>query len=384
MLRQLLFKSGACRRRVVVLFASDTNNIIMNPAAVVSSSFPLRISRGLTTDASSNDSSKLLDENDNDNGNDDGNDEWIPPSRPLMGDQGHSKLYLQNRQANELHQFDMELEQEEALMQIGDEEDEEEALLRLEVLLQKEQEQETRNQELYAQQLKMYNNNNTPSSDESGGDWLQTRRAVLGQEGERKDVIEVRHHAFLTQEEISTLLQSLGGKEVTTVLDDPEYARMGGAKGMVFCTGDNSFHISTLVRTLVEHLQARHLQDLGVSGAVGDDAGAEGSGNYQDPWRVVDCSNFIVHILDKRTRNHLKLEDLWSGKDPLWRLDLKNDEAVEEYIRTHPVPDDYGTVAVDWDSSLVSKLENSRWTAPHRPVIPKHGRKRSGNNSRRR
>ena len=86
----------------------------------------------------------------------------------------------------------------------------------------------------------------------------------------------------------------------------------------------------------------------------------EGGGNQErEPWRVVDCSNYIVHVLDKRTRKHLKLEDLWSGKDPLWRLDLKNDEAVEEYIRTHPVPDGYGTVALDWDSSIVSKLENT-------------------------
>ena len=323
----------------------------------------------MATDSNNDNDSNTPDDNDN---IDNGNDEWIPPSRPLMGDQGHSKLYLEkevDRQEQELQEFDAELEQEEALMQIGDEEDPEEALRRLEILLQKEEEQDALAQEQYNKEMK------DPSSTAAGGgDWLQTRRAVLGQ-GERKDVIEVRHHAFLTPEEISTLLTSLGAKEVTTVMDNPDYARMGGAKGMMFATGDNTFHIATCVRGLIEHLQARQLQDLGVSGAIGD--GAEG-GN-QDSWRVVDCSNFIVHILDKRTRKQLKLEDLWSGKDPLWRLDLKNDEAVEEYIRTHPVPDDYGTVAVDWDSNLVSKLENSRWTAPHRPVIPKHtSRRKSG------
>jgi ribosomal silencing factor RsfS len=366
MIRQLLVKSsGICRRRVVVL-ASDGMPVSSCSLGERLSTPPLAWRRrGFATDSTSNNN-----DNDNDNTNSNDSEEWIPPSRPLMGDQGHSKLYLEtkeDRQAQELQTFEAELEQEEALMQIGDDEDEDEALRRLDLLLQKEEEQELAQQQQQQQQF----DPNTKIS----GDWLQTRRAVLGQDN-RQDVLEVIHHVFLTSAEIKTLLTSLGAKEVTTVLDDPDYARMGGAKGMMFATGDNPFHISTLVRSLVEQLQARQLQDLGVSGAIGD--GAEGG--IQDSWRVVDCSNFIVHIQDQKTRKHLKLEDLWSGKDPLWRLDLKNDEAVEEYIRTHPVPADYGNVAVDvdWDSSLVSKLENSRWTAPHRPVIPKHGRKVAG------
>lgn len=56
----------------------------------------------------------------------------------------------------------------------------------------------------------------------------------------------------------------------------------------------------------------------------------------QSTWHVVDCGSYIVHILDVHTRNYLKLEDLWSEKDPLRQLEYWNDDAVEDYCERHP------------------------------------------------
>jgi hypothetical protein len=122
--------------------------------------------------------------------------------------------------------------------------------------------------------------------------------------------------------------------------------------------------------------------------------------SMQSTWHVVDCGSYIVHILDAHTRNYLKLEQLWSGKDPLWQLEYWKDEAVDEYCEKHPVPTYYnggnGTpVATDssfgsyWDPSMVRRLERNQYSSLsspfpiHRPVISNATKRRDRRAGRR-
>jgi hypothetical protein len=239
-------------------------------------------------------------------------------------------------------------------------------------------------------------------------DWLQTRRTALNrsmhgqQDGDfddddQIDIIPVIHHQLLTVDEIQTLLESLGGKDIVVLPDDPEQPRMGGAMGMIICTAEseasafvasyNPFLANAITRGLIDHLKHRQLQDLGVLGAQ------MGTGHLStrqrgtmtntgtSTWHVVDCGNYIVHVMDEVTRRALKLEYLWSGKDPLWKLDYWDESAMDEYCERHPVPNEYNGGVVSssssaattfWDSSMVRRLERSQYAMSvprHRPVV---------------
>lgn len=285
--------------------------------------------------------------------------EWIPPGQPLAGDKGQSHLYAHVEEADELRRIEKELEALEHETQIV-----EAALVE------------------------------APSVD-----WLKTRRAMLAnqpialkmmtpQEATSAkhamvDDIAVKKHMLLSRKEIAMCLEAMGGYDIVVILDDPVKSRMGGTKGIILVTGNNHTQLRTLADTLVRQLRRRNLQDVGVPGAeMGPD------GNQNDPnenWFVVDCRNYVVHIQDANTRTAVNLEGLWLGKDGLHKLDLNDDEAVENYVASHPVPHDYNGggapyFAGDWDDTL-KQLEKSRWTAPstsRQPVVPKRKRKMSG------
>jgi ribosomal silencing factor RsfS len=201
-------------------------------------------------------------------------------------------------------------------------------------------------------------------------DWLATRRAALGARQEASaQAIPVRLHELLTEDELMSLLEYHNGEDIQVLLDNPDAPRMGGATGMVVCQASGGgFHIQSITRALVDHLKERRLQDLGVLGAQ---MGSNRSMYQNSTWNVVDCQNFIVHILNGPTRRALRLEDLWSGRDPLWRLDVSNEAQVDDYVAKNPVPADY------WGSDQhndrggwsISKLERNPFVL-HSPVIP--------------
>ncbi len=270
-------------------------------------------------------------------------------------------------------------------------------------------------------------------------DWMQNRRAVLGGGGGpdgtvrpngTDKVVPVRPHELMTAEEIQTLLEAYGGNDVVVLLDDPDLPRMGGLVGMVVCNtgrggsppdnhnnnkntephGGSAYHddespygggnhpylITTLARVLVEHLKARRLHEAGLLGGrprAPPPLSNGRVGGRHTSWEVVDCGNYVVHILDPPTRRALGLEALWSGRDPLWRLDVTNDDAVEDYCANHPVPAGYGSRGQPqhlslWDARAVRRLERNQYTATpaHRPVVPtatKRRDRRAGKRKRR-
>ena len=118
---------------------------------------------------------------------------------------------------------------------------------------------------------------------------------------------------------------------------------------------------------LIRHLKERKLHEVGVPGA-------KLNPNRFSPrkinanWNVIDCQTYLVHVLDEPTREALRLEELWSGEDPVWNLDYQDEDAVDEYVANHPVPANYGQQFQSlWD---ISRLERNK-LAPHKPVVSK-------------
>lgn len=337
-------------------------------------------------------------------------EEWIPPPSPPSASgtdaNANAAVHAGNVAYRQQERVDRAYrEADDALFHLTEEEEatlgEEEILRRLEVALaemDEEQEEEERRRDLEG----------IGGGDDDGPvDWMQTRRAALmGAADSPGGVVTVRHHQLMTVDEIRTLLEEYGGHDVVVLPDDLNRPRMGGAEGMVVCSssdihGPTAFHsmgggggshlVTTLTRALIEHLKARRLDEVGVLGAqMRPPARASTS---RDDWHVVDCGNFIVHILGPPTRRALQLERLWSGKDPLWRLDLADEDAVEDYCARHPVPAEYGQAMnvtqqpSAWDARAVRRLEKNQYTTPppsHRPVVPNATKSRDRRAGRRR
>ena len=283
--------------------------------------------------------------------------QWIPPDRPLVGDKGSSHLYKQQDNND-----------------IEEEMDEEEVLRQLELELQLEEER----QKQQATQATI--------NEEEPVDWLKTRRSkqlegvdiMKPDRGSSKKFldsdVEVIQHTLLTKNEITSCLTAMGGQNITFLPNTPD-RRMGATTGMLIVTGSTPAQILLLADTLVRQLKRRDLAEVGVIGAL---YGSEGSDDKFDTWRAVDCSNFIVHILDANTRKYLNLEALWSGNDPALHVNINDEDAVDEYVAANPVPEGYSPNAQDWSTSI-AQMERNRWIVPHRPVVPGakgRGRKR--------
>mmetsp|Transcript_32012 Transcript_32012/g.66836 ORF Transcript_32012/g.66836 Transcript_32012/m.66836 type:complete len:407 (-) Transcript_32012:1191-2411(-) len=287
--------------------------------------------------------------------NDDDDDEgWIPPSRPLLGDQGKPEAYLQQQKAAEA-QLALANKLSQASTVPQEEEDEKP-------------------------------DNNAPPA----VDWMKTRRSMLlstpnsflqsqttpapndQPQIEQRGLIPVRKHVMLTKEEIETVVVSCGGEDVVCVLDDPDDRRMGGLDGSILVTAPTYRHLTQISDQLVRHLRYRNLGEVGVAGALDGP-----SGNRKDPsehWMVVDCRNFLVHIQVESTRKALRLEDLWTGKDPLWKINCSNESEVDAYIDRFPIPEGYGAQVNDWEKTM-RNLERNRYTPHHRKVERRKNRK---------
>ncbi|EJK73394.1 hypothetical protein THAOC_04986 [Thalassiosira oceanica] len=213
-------------------------------------------------------------------------------------------------------------------------------------------------------------------------DWLQARRKRLGESDEnsrpthlfspdeaesfrhRNSHIPVQLHTLFTPSELSVSLTALGATDVK-IIDVRGYDKYGSSLGcdyMLLATGRNVSHLRVLAESVVRNLRSRRLNERGVPGASGPEggrvtnkrslkrnkiAGVSSSGKFDDEWFVVDCENVHVHILDKTARSCLRLESLWDLSDPnsegskLRRLDLNNEDAVDEFVAANPVPDEY-------------------------------------------
>jgi ribosomal silencing factor RsfS len=269
--------------------------------------------------------------------------DWIPPNRPLVGDQQHGAAAA------------AALEAENAELQ----------------RMQKE--------------IDQLDNPTIVQDEDTSVDWLATRKKMLGGGGleaikglsRHEDLVDVavKHHTLLSKDEIVQVLDSLGGLDIKVIYDNPLERRMGGNMGMILATASRASQMRILADTLVRQMRLRKLQDVDVFGAQQGPEGTEESN-----WMVVDCRNFVVHIMDDHMRRMINLEGLWSGKDPLPTVSFYDDDAVEDYVAAHPVPEKYGAPVFDWDNRF-RELQKNRWMAPHNPV--EEGMKRPKKKGRR-
>jgi ribosomal silencing factor RsfS len=194
------------------------------------------------------------------------------------------------------------------------------------------------------------------------------------------ELLEVKLHTLLSRDEIAYCIRALGATDVVAILDSPTQPRMGGGTlGMLVATALNVHQLRSVADGLVRQLRLRKLHEVGVIGA---EMGPEGSFRDADEsWFVIDCQNYVVHLMDETTRTALRLEDLWSGKDGMHRLNLLDESAVDEYVSQNPVPDEYNSHSFDADEAF-KHLEKLRWTVPHVPAIAKT--KRGKNKGQRR
>ena len=286
--------------------------------------------------------------------------EWIPPDRPLAGDQGQSHLYATNYDAA----VNKDEPEDAATTKEGDEEEE---LRLIEEQLRQVQEKEETQQ---------------PAMDDDGVvDWTVNRRRLppsdlpthmlppamaQSQKNSMTDnTIPIKPFTLLSKDEIAKCLTALGGRDVTVILDNPLQRRMGGAHGLMLVTAISTPQLQMLATALVRQLRLRSLEQRNV---VGAQLGAEG--DAASKWLVVDCRNYVVHIFqDEPTRRAVDLESLWSGRDGLHEVNVLDENAVDDYVATHPVPAGYGTNH-DADMDPWMRLQRNRFTAPHRPVLP--------------
>lgn len=307
--------------------------------------------------------------------------EWVPPDRPLIGDQ----LPLHR------HNFDREdKDEEEELRRLQEEID------RLEQVETREGRSLTSNETRSAtaldeeEELRLLQEEIDKIDDEeknskeipltgvnSPVDWLQTRRGRMGDQSglaasipgaaRHEDLfdVEVKHHTLFRKDEIATILDSLGGTDIKVIYDNPHDRRMGGAMGMILVTASRPSQIRILADTLVRQMRRRKLEEVDVLAAQQGPEGDEAS-----QWMVVDCRNFVVHIFEEKIRQALNLDDVWSGKDPLHSVDFHDEDAVDAYVEAHPVPGMYGVTQFEWDGRF-RELQKNRWTAPHKPVVKK-------------
>ena len=332
-------------------------------------------------------------------------DEWIPPNRPLVGDVGQAHLYAHIEDDKELRQL---ISEEEIMIQKNDSS-----------ITKKNESSRTNSSSLQVEEAEV-----VPPV--ASMDWLKTRRTMLtGQKMMKPDEaaiykqsmtdieIPIIEHMLFSQQELVQLIEAIGGQDVQVVLDHGDTKKGGRRRmgndvmGIILVTGTNYVQMRNIATQIVRQLRRRKLQEVQV---VGADLGPDG--NMDDPnenWYVVDCGNYIIHIQDAKTRTAVNLAALWSGQDPIRKVDCTSDEAIDDYVARYPVPQNYtvgGSISAtstllydvnNWDATM-KQFEKSRWARGNtnllnagssgssnnntrfrnKPIVPKRRRKTSG------
>jgi ribosome-associated protein len=100
--------------------------------------------------------------------------------------------------------------------------------------------------------------------------------------------------------------EELNGKNVL-VLDMREQAPIFDF--FVVATGTSQRQLRAIADAIDDTLQKEY------------NCGRFGQEGYQDsPWVLLDFGTVVVHLFDEKTRDYYRLEDLWSGAQPVaWK-----------------------------------------------------------------
>lgn len=252
-------------------------------------------------------------------------------------------------------------------------------------------------------------------------DWLSTRRAKLKGDAQTSGLLKpseyrksqretseipIIKHTLLSSDEIIQCLFSLGGQDVKLVTPDEDLRSYLGWKGLIIATGTSDSHIRVMAEAIVDNLRRRKLAERGVIGAKFGSEGGEdptmssrarrkrriGRGKKTDDgWMVVDCRNFVVHIQDDVTRRNVHLEGLWGPGEEckaIRRLDVTDDDAVDDFVAANPISDEYaqrmsptdefwgdGKYRGGYASNQTTRNKSGRWS-------PSNNQKRKQKNRR--
>ncbi len=73
----------------------------------------------------------------------------------------------------------------------------------------------------------------------------------------------------------------------------------------VICTGTSDRHVRAIAKEIDEKLGDAGVNPINTEGLTAGE------------WVLMDYGSVLVHIFDKETRDHYKLEQLWSGAQPV-------------------------------------------------------------------
>jgi ribosomal silencing factor RsfS len=236
------------------------------------------------------------------------------------------------------------------------------------------------------------NRNSSPDKDNNNNNKTPTQLLTPGQAEvfqHQNSHIPIHMYTLFTTSELSMSLLAQGGTDIHIINTSSSNHQQhdnstGGAGGVgigcdyiLLCTGRNPSHIRVMADSIVRNLKLRKLHERNVLGAIhgiegGQDifsnkrsrnrarklgGGPGSSGRMDDDWIVIDCDNIHVHILDDVTRKCLNIESLWDLSNPnsegskLRRINLSDDDAMDEYVTQNPIPDEYAVKLFNYSSS---------------------------------
>jgi ribosome-associated protein len=73
----------------------------------------------------------------------------------------------------------------------------------------------------------------------------------------------------------------------------------------VICTGTSDRHVRAIAREIDEKLSEAGINPINVEGLAAGE------------WVLMDYGSVLVHVFDRATREHYRLEQLWSGAQPV-------------------------------------------------------------------
>lgn len=106
--------------------------------------------------------------------------------------------------------------------------------------------------------------------------------------------------------EIARLLEDHRGEDVVALSVGQV---LGWTDYFVICTVRSSAHLKGLLRALSEYFSAAQIQPLRASRKLP---------LRDEGWVLVDCGDFVVHLMDREHRAFYELEKLWFNSEPLY------------------------------------------------------------------
>lgn len=161
-----------------------------------------------------------------------------------------------------------------------------------------------------------------------------SRAGTTDRSQNRGYTIPVIEGILLTPDEVKLYLEAQGAEDVV-LLELP--TPLVNITSFVIATGRSLKHLRKLSEAIVIAFKERQVK--------GKKAGMAVEGGRDDDWQLVDCHEFLVHLMLRDTRKALDIESHWSGKErpqlPVKRSEAEYEAAFSKLLEEHPLPDNY-------------------------------------------